>query len=62
MESLGFWDSRLYSQGYKNAEMDIQNEGIEYAERHAGNIQYIGWYTIGYRTAVDVYLERQLNG
>lgn len=55
------WDQRLYAQGYRNAEADIANVGIEYAIRHANNIKDDGNYVAGYRTAVGVAEEKRAN-
>jgi len=52
------WSQWMYSLGYKYAEEDIANEGIEYAIRHASNINDSGHYALGYQTAVGVSQER----
>lgn len=60
----GEFNQMMYGAGYRDAETDTVNEGIEYAQRHADNqcaYNVNGDYVIGYRTAVAVLKERVFN-
>jgi hypothetical protein len=56
-------DARVYAAGYRDAEIDIKEKGFKWAESiinaYADDMTS---YAVGYRTAVGVYRERQLNG